>query len=251
MFKKFLNLIKGNKEDKNEKEIVENKVLNDDVKANVNENEVATIVGKNEKANIEKEINEEIIDTIKNSEKMYNESVEDEDLTESNNKVENKNEEIDIDNYEFDEVDLEYIKHIKIQRGKAIKAIDVYSNEEIIFETHQECSKKLRVPIEYIKENLEYGYTDYFGQAIKYLGKSLRIDILNLKSEGKNIVEIFNYMHNQLWSESVCEKRREDILSSNKIEPIKMHYRFETIDDEYDDYFRIYGKLIRRGGKKE
>ncbi|EPZ55269.1 hypothetical protein H477_3268 [[Clostridium] sordellii ATCC 9714] len=49
----------------------------------------------------------------------------------------------------------------------------------------------------------------------------------------------------------MSESKREEILSSNKIEPISMYYKFKTLDDEYDEYFKIYGKLIRRGGKKK
>lgn len=30
-----------------------------------------------------------------------------------------------------------------------------------------------------------------------------------------------------------------------------MHYKFEIMDDEYDDYYKKYGKIIRRGGKKK
>ncbi|MEG0180507.1 MAG: hypothetical protein RR657_01340, partial [Peptostreptococcaceae bacterium] len=110
--------------------------------------------------------------------------------------------------------------------------------------------KKLGVPIEYIKENLQYGYTDYFGEAIKFLSKSLKIDKSTKKMSDKNISDLFNFLHNELWNSDISEDKREEILSSNKIEPIAMYYKFETIDDEYDEYFKIYGKIIRRGGKK-
>ena len=75
--------------------------------------------------------------------------------------------------------------------------------------------------------------------------------LVELKNEGKNIVEIFNYLHTQIWSEDISENIREEILCSEKIESIKMHYKFETIDDEYDKYLRKYLKIIRRGGKKK
>ena len=128
--------------------------------------------------------------------------------------------------------------------------MDVYTNEETIFETYKECSKKLGVPIEYIKENLQYGYTDYFGEAIKFLRKNLKTDISQKKIGNMNIVDIFNLLHNELWSSDIPEDKREEILSSNKIEPIHMYYKFESMDDDYDDYFKTYGKIIRRGGKK-
>ncbi|MCU9815885.1 hypothetical protein LEQ07_13190 [Paraclostridium sp. AKS73] len=62
---------------------------------------------------------------------------------------------------EIPEEEKQYVKSIKIQREKRIKAIDVYTNDESIFESYKECSKSLGVPIQYIKENLEYGYTDF------------------------------------------------------------------------------------------
>lgn len=252
MFKKFLNLIKNNKEEKLEE--IENEEKKLDVEYELKSECISQEVVQ------EKEFEEEVV-VVENEEKtekiisvddkftLNNQSsvdikiVEKEDINNKNNKL--------IENYELTSEDLIYIKKSKIKRGKLIKAIDLYSNEEIIFNTHMECSKKIKVPLEYIKENLEYGYTDYFGEAINYLGKKLRIDISTLKDEGISIVEIFNHLHNQLWSENISEKRRDDILSSEKIDPVRMHYKFEMMDNEYDEYFKKYGKIIRRGGKKK
>ncbi|TQO58034.1 hypothetical protein D5S05_08845 [Paraclostridium bifermentans] len=152
---------------------------------------------------------------------------------------------------EIPEEEKQYVKSIKIQREKRIKAIDVYTNDEIIFESYKECSKSLGVPIQYIKENLEYGYTDFFGEAVNFLSKKLKLDVSNKSMGDKNIVEIFNFLHNELWNPDMDEEKREEILCSEKIEPVHMHYKFEIMDDEYDDYYKKYGKIIRRGGKKK
>ena len=47
------------------------------------------------------------------------------------------------------------------------------NNEEQIFDTHKQCSKVLKLPIEYIEENLRNGHTDYLGEAINYSSKEL------------------------------------------------------------------------------
>lgn len=238
MFKKILNLIKNNKEEIYEKKVKEERLQDYKKDIEKEDNHILDKVEPNDKKNEEIEI----IDIINNNNEIdlhLNQDLESV-VFEQYNKTDELNEEEE-----------RYIKKIKIRRGKKIKAIDVYSNECSIFETHNECSKKLGIPIDYIKENIEYGYTDYFGHAIKYLSKKLRIDVESLKDEGKNIVEIFNYLHNQLWSENISEKRREEILSSEKIESVKMHYKFEMMDDGYDEYFKTYRKLIRRGGKKK
>ncbi|MCR8746947.1 hypothetical protein [Romboutsia lituseburensis] len=155
---------------------------------------------------------------------------------------------------EFTKEDLDYIKDIKIKRGKSIKVIDVYTKEEQIFNTHKECSKKLKIPEEYIQENLKYGFTDYFGDAIKYLVKSLNLDELdyiNYLDSNKTPSQILTCLNNKIFTAKISEDQREDILCSEKLEPVKMHYTFECIDEEYDDYFRKYKSIIKRGGKKK
>lgn len=171
-------------------------------------------------------------------------------------------EEIDIDSTEkiqevveeFTKEDLDYIKDIKIKRGKSIKAIDVYTKEEQIFNTHKECSKKLKIPAEYIQENLKYGFTDYFGDAIKYLGQALsleELDYVNYLDSNKTPSQMLKYLNNKIFTAKISEDQRDDILCSEKLEPVKMHYTFECIDEEYDDYFRKYKSIIKRGGKKK
>lgn len=171
-------------------------------------------------------------------------------------------EEIDIDSTEkiqevveeFTKEDLDYIRDIKIKRGKSIKAIDVYTKEEQIFDTHKECSKKLKIPAEYIQENLKYGFTDYFGDAIKYLVKALSLeesDYINYLDSNKTPSQMLKYLNNKIFTTKISEDQREDILCSEKLEPVKMHYTFECIDEEYDDYFRKYKSIIKRGGKKK
>ena len=49
----------------------------------------------------------------------------------------------------------------------------------------------------------------------------------------------------------MSDDKRDEILCNEKIEPIKMHYVFECIDEEYDDYFKKYKSIIKRGGKKK
>lgn len=175
-------------------------------------------------------------------------------------------EEIILENIEKDDIlnkiditysyaDMEFIKDAKIRRGKSIKSINLYTREEEVFKTHNECSKKLKVPIGYIKENLKFGYTDYLGEAIMYLNKELQstkndTNFDYLKT-GKNPMEIYNNLNDKIFSSKISERKREYILSNQKIEPINMHYTFECIDSDYDDYFYKYKSIIQRGGKKK
>ncbi len=237
MLKKLLNFIKVNKDDKQTKEEVK------DVKIEVEETKPQENLQQDE-SDIADEIDENQVEN-----EYDQDEIEEKTTIEDEKSCELINEEDEKFNELTDE-EKEYIKLAKIQRGKKIKAIDVYSNEEFTFETHKECSKKLGVPIEYIKENLQYGYTDYFGEAIKFLSKKLKVDISPKKIGNKNIIEVFNLLHEELWNKEISEEKREEILSSNNIDAIHMHYKFEDLDKEYDEYFKKYGKIIRRGGKK-
>ncbi|WP_419742735.1 hypothetical protein [Paraclostridium dentum] len=255
MFKKLLNFIKVTKEEKTSTEEVE---IKDKVEEeNTTDFDVQTIdANKDVEINLNsKELENNIIEDII---EMKNEKVEDIQLEdqvvvkkqincEDNINI-TKEENITV---EISEEEEQYIKSIKIQREKRIKAIDVYTNDEIVFESYKECSKSLGVPMQYIKENLKYGYTDFFGEAVNFLSKQLKLDLNNKTIGDKNIVEIFNFLHNELWNTDIDEEKREGILCSEKIEPVHMHYRFEIMDDEYDDYYKKYGKIIRRGGKKK
>lgn len=255
MFKKLLNFIKVTKEEKTSIEEVE---IKDKVEEeNTTDFDVQTIdENKDVEINLNsKELENNIIEDII---EMKNEKVEDIQLEnqvvvkkqincEDNINI-TKEENITV---ELSEEEKQYVKLIKIQREKRIKAIDVYTNDEIIFESYKECSKSLGIPMQYIKENLEYGYTDFFGEAVNFLSKKLKLDVSNKSMGDKNIVEIFNFLHNELWNPDMDEEKREEILCSEKIEPVHMHYKFEIMDDEYDDYYKKYGKIIRRGGKKK
>lgn len=255
MFKKLLNFIKVTKEEKTSIEEVE---IKDKVEEeNTTDFDVQTIdENKDVEINLNsKELENNIIEDVI---EMKNEKVEDIQLEdqvvvkkqincEDNINI-TKEENITV---ELSEEEKQYVKLIKIQREKRIKAIDVYTNDEIIFESYKECSKSLGVPMQYIKENLEYGYTDFFGEAVNFLSKKLKLDVSNKSMGDKNIVEIFNFLHNELWNPNMDEEKREEILCSEKIEPVHMHYKFEIMDDEYDDYYKKYGKIIRRGGKKK
>ncbi|WP_170074323.1 hypothetical protein [Paraclostridium dentum] len=255
MFKKLLNFIKVTKEEKTSTEEVE---IKDKVEEeNTTDFDVQTIYEiKDVEINLNsKELENNIIEDVI---EMKNEKVEDIQLEdqvvvkkqincEDNINI-TKEENVTV---EIPEEEKQYVKLIKIQREKKIKAIDVYTNDEIIFESYKDCSKSLGVPMQYIKENLEYGYTDFFGEAVNFLSKKLKLDVSNKSMGDKNIVEIFNFLHNELWNPDMDEEKREEILCSEKIDPVHMHYKFEIMDDEYDDYYKKYGKIIRRGGKKK
>ena len=154
---------------------------------------------------------------------------------------------------ELDDEDKRYIIDAKIKRGRSIKVIDVYNNEEQIFDTHKQCSKVLKLPIEYIAENLRHGHTDYLGEAIKYLSKELRLSEYSndYTNNNKSPLEIYNDLNNKIFTLNISESKRDDILSNNKIDPIKMHYKFECLDEEYDRYYIKYKSIIKRGGKKK
>lgn len=255
MFKKLLNFIKVTKEEKISTEEVE---IKDKVEEeNTTDFDIQTI-DKNKDAEINLNSKELENNTIEDVIEMKNEKVEDIQLEDQVVVEKQINCEYNINitkeenvTVEISEEEKQYVKSIKIQREKRIKAIDVYTNDEIIFESYKECSKSLGVPIQYIKENLEYGYTDFFGEAVNFLSKKLKLDVSNKSMGDKNIVEIFNFLHNELWNPDMDEEKREEILCSEKIEPVHMHYKFEIMDDEYDDYYKKYGKIIRRGGKKK
>lgn len=255
MFKKLLNFIKVTKEEKASTEEVE---IKDKVEEeNTTDFDVKTIdENKDVEINLNsKELENNIIEDVieMKNEKVEDIQLEDQVVVEKQINCEDninitKEENITV---EISEEEKQYVKSIKIQREKRIKAIDVYTNDEIIFESYKECSKSLGVPMQYIKENLEYGYTDFFGEAVNFLSKKLKLDVSNKSMGDKNIVEIFNFLHNELWNPDMDEEKREEILCSEKIEPVHMHYKFEIMDDEYDDYYKKYGKIIRRGGKKK
>lgn len=255
MFKKLLNFIKVTKEEKTSTEEVE---IKDKVEEeNTTDFDIQTI-DENKAVEINlnsKELENNIIEDVI---EMKNEKVEDIQLEDQVvvKKQINCEDNINITKEEnvtvgILEEEKQYVKLIKIQREKRIKAIDVYTNDEIIFESYKDCSKSLGVPMQYIKENLEYGYTDFFGEAVNFLSKKLKLDVSNKSMGDKNIVEIFNFLHNELWNPDMDEEKREEILCSEKIDPVHMHYKFEIMDDEYDDYYKKYGKIIRRGGKKK
>lgn len=154
------------------------------------------------------------------------------------------------------EEDLDYIKEIKIKRGKSIKAINLYTKEEKIFDTHIQCSKSLKIPLGYIRENLKYGYMDYFGDAINYLSKVLNVEEYcknewSYLENNKSPSEIFNILNDKIFSTRLSDKKRNEILTNDKIEALKMNYKFECIDEEYDEYFKKYKSIIKRGGKKK
>jgi hypothetical protein len=166
-----------------------------------------------------------------------------------------ENDNQDVANNEL-EVDADFIKEVKIKRAKSIKAINIYTNENIEFKTHADCSRKLKVPLSYIKENILYGYTDYFGDAINYIGEQLGLMEYSKKSDkyldsGKNPFETYKQLNDRIFSPKVSEEKRGYILGSSTIEPISMTYSFECLDYEYDDYFHKYKEIIKRTGKKK
>ena len=236
MLKKFFNRFKKKSEESKVLEIKEN-VINKDEKIVDTLDEIS--IEKEEELkleNEEKEIN--IIERVDNLEQIINNAPEAEAEAEAK---------------ELDDEDKRYIIDAKIKRGRSIKAIDVYNNEEQIFDTHKQCSKVLKLPIEYIAENLRHGHTDYLGEAIKYLSKELRLSEYSndYTNNNKSPLEIYNDLNNKIFTLNISESKRDDILSNNKIDPIKMHYKFECLDEEYDRYYIKYKSIIKRGGKKK
>ncbi|WP_042275226.1 hypothetical protein [[Clostridium] dakarense] len=254
MLKKLFNIMKKNvKEEKKESEEIEFKTRRLEPKI---ENEVLDVETKNnevegEESNCSLDISVDDVNTkdVTVEATVCLDKVEKE-CDEKENELEENTQYIHV---ELSEEDREYIKDIKIKRGKSIRAIDVYSEEVKEFKTHSECSKKLKIPMDYIKENLKYGYTDYLGQAINYLREELKLDTDGESSyleSSKTPMELFNGLNNKIFTTKMSEYKREEILCSEKIEPLKMHYKFECIDEEYDEYFTKYKSIIKRGGKK-
>ena len=235
MLKKFFNRFKKKSEESKVLEIKEN-VINKDEKIVDTLDEISIEKEELKLENEEKEIN--IIERVDNLEQIINNAPEAEAEAEAE---------------ELDDEDKRYIIDAKIKRGRSIKAIDVYNNEEQIFDTHKQCSKALKLPIEYIAENLRHGHTDYLGEAIKYLSKELRLSEYSndYTNNNKSPLEIYNDLNNKIFTLNISESKRDDILSNNKIDPIKMHYKFECLDDEYDRYYKKYKSIIKRGGKKK
>ena len=233
MLKKFFNRFKKKSEESKVLEIKEN-VINKDEKIVDTLDEISIEKEELKLENEEKEIN--IIERVDNLEQIINNAPEAEAEAE-----------------ELDDEDKRYIIDAKIKRGRSIKAIDVYNNEEQIFDTHKQCSKVLKLPIEYIAENLRHGHTDYLGEAIKYLSKELRLSEYSndYTNNNKSPLEIYNDLNNKIFTLNISESKRDDILSNNKIDPIKMHYKFECLDEEYDRYYIKYKSIIKRGGKKK
>lgn len=247
MLKKLFNIMKKNvKEEKKEVELEINKKLEleDEIIQNNNYEESDCSLAISIEEN-----------TVDESDKLISEEVNSEVVVyfdqEESKVIEGEVEEIQPTYVELSKEDEEYIKDIKIKRGKSIRAIDVYSEEIQEFKTHAECSKKLKIPMDYIKENLKYGYTDYLGQAINYLSKELKVDVeSNYLDSNKTPIEIFNSLNNKIFTTKMSEYKRDEILCSEKIDPVKMHYKFECIDEEYNKYFVKYKSIIKRGGKK-
>ena len=236
MLKKFFNRFKKKSEESKILEIKEN-VINKDEEIVDTLDEIS--IEKEDKLKLENEENEiNIIERVDNLEQIINNAPEAEAEAEAK---------------ELDDEDKRYIIDAKIKRGRSIKAIDVYNNEEQIFDTHKQCSKVLKLPIEYIAENLRHGHTDYLGEAIKYLSKELRLSEYSndYTNNNKSPLEIYNDLNNKIFTLNISESKRDDILSNNKIDPIKMHYKFECLDEEYDRYYIKYKSIIKRGGKKK
>ena len=236
MLKKFFNRFKKKSEESKILEIKEN-VINKDEEIVDTLDEIS--IEKEDKLKLENEENEiNIIEKVDNLEKIIKNAPEAEAEAEAE---------------ELDDEDKRYIIDAKIKRGRSIKVIDVYNNEEQIFDTHKQCSKVLKLPIEYIAENLRHGHTDYLGEAIKYLSKELRLSEYSndYTNNNKSPLEIYNDLNNKIFTLNISESKRDDILSNNKIDPIKMHYKFECLDEEYDRYYIKYKSIIKRGGKKK
>ncbi len=256
MIKNFINRVKNlveqNKDDKESVEKLDKVEEIELIQAN------REVIESSDKKNIDEEMvdSEAIITEVIETNEGYNcnESAitKEEEIIDESEEIEVVEE--TINELEITEEDEEYIKEIKIKRGKSIIAIDVYTKEPQVFKTHKECSKKLKIPVEYIQENLKYGYTDYLGEAIKYLSKELDLseeEDINYLENIKTPSQILTSLNNKIFTIKMSDAKRDEILCNEKIEPIKMHYVFECIDEEYDDYFKKYKSIIKRGGKKK
>ena len=256
MIKNFINRVKNLVEqNKDDKESIEKLDKVEEIELIQGNKEV---IESSDKKNIDEEMvdNEAIITDVIETNEEYNCN---EIAITKEEEIKDESEEIEvveetINELEITQEDEEYIKEIKIRRGKSIIAIDVYTKEPQVFKTHKECSKKLKIPVEYIQENLKYGYTDYLGEAIKYLSKELDLseeEDINYLENSKTPSQILTSLNNKIFTIKMSDDKRDEILCNEKIEPIKMHYVFECIDEEYDNYFKKYKSIIKRGGKKK
>ena len=236
MFKKIMNSFK--------KKNKENIVINKEVLPK--EEIVENIVSKQEE--------KKIIETTKSSLEIKTEiieTVENQKNTDDIKKIENNN--IEKHQKVLTKEDMEYIKELKILRENKIKSINIYTKEEIEFESYDKCAKKLKVPKQYIIENLRYNDTEYFGDAIKFLSKELNTKEYenNYIKNNKSPIQVYNDLNNKIFNKSISNKKREEILNSIEINPTKMHYTFEIIDTDYDKYYLEYKDIIKRGGNKK
>jgi len=246
LFKKFINLISKKKSKQN----IE-KDNNIEIKPNIQEEVVVTTEEIIE--DTKEEVKETTLEETDLKDKVVEEiSLDKEEIVEKQEDLKENNEQLL--NEELIKENEKFINDIKLIREKKIRAIDVYTNEVIEFESFKECSKKLKVPVTYIKENLKYNHTDYLGEAINFLKKELGESVKDKNAylnSDKNPIELFKDLNNKIFNSNLSELKIDEILSNSKIEPIKMHYKFESLDEEYDDYFKKYGSIIKRGGKKK
>ena len=238
MFKKIMNSFKK----KNKENIVINKevLLKEEIVENVVSKQEEKQIIETTKLSLEIKSEVKIIKTVDNQENA-------DDIK----KIENNN--IEKQQKVLTKEDIEYIKELKILRENKIKSINIYTKEEIEFESYDKCAKKLKVPKEYIIENLRYNDTEYFGDAIKYLSEKLNTKEYenNYIKNNKSPIQVYNDLNNKIFNKSISNKKREEILNSVEINPTKMHYTFEITDIDYDNYYLEYKDIIKRGGKKK
>ena len=178
MFKKLFSLINRKKQTENLKEVSKNiEVVNEESEISITET-------------IEESVETDALNEVKYSEDNKKD-VEEIISKEEMEKVK-----------KFLQENEDYIKDIKINRGQGIRAIDLYNEEVLEFNTYKECSRKLKVPLSYIKENLKYGYTDYMGNAINYLKESLGESIEDESeylNSNKTPIELFNHLNDKIF----------------------------------------------------
>ncbi|MDR1774611.1 MAG: hypothetical protein LBR30_07085, partial [Clostridioides sp.] len=253
----------------NDEIINNNEIINQDEIVNVDEKIQNDATNNNEINNLNKDFVKETNINAQNVETAVTEDFSEEIIKESllnekeffliekdNNDSNNIDKSQEQEELEFQEEDINFIKKIKLIRAKGIRAINIYTDENIEFSTYKKCARELKIPQHYIAENIMFGYTKYFGDAINYIAKSLgyadyQEENYKYLDEEKNPFEFYKELNDKIFSLKISSTKREQILENPIIEPKQMSYRFEQLDSEYDDYYNKYKTQIKRKGKKK
>ena len=92
---------------------------------------------------------------------------------------------------------------------------------------------------------MKYGYTDYFGEAINYLSKKLKVNIDELKNEGKKIVGITAYDYST--AKLIEEAGVDLILVGDSLAMVALGYR-DTYIVGIDEMV-VFVRAVSKGAK--